>query len=125
MGSGFDFAGILPLILIFVVMYFLIIRPQNKKAKKHREMLSHIVKGDEIVTNGGLIGKVQRAEDAELVVEIAKGVEVRISRNMIASKRSTEERALTQKAEKKEAHTEAAVVKKKPAAKISSKAKKS
>lgn len=83
--EGFDLMGMLPLVLIFVVMYFLIIRPQNKKAKKHREMLGDIKKGDRVITNGGLIGHVHALEDDEVSLEVASDVHVKISRPMIAT----------------------------------------
>lgn len=85
MSGGFDFAGLLPLVLIFVVMYFLIIRPQSKKAKKHQEMIRTLKKGDRVVTNGGIIGTVSKVLDTELVLEIAKDVEVHVSRPMVTS----------------------------------------
>ena len=77
--------GLLPLVLIFVVFYFLLIRPQQKKAKQHRELLGNLRRGDKIVTNGGLIGTITRVpNDAELIVEIADGVKVRVMRGMIS-----------------------------------------
>ena len=85
-GGGFGgMESLLPLVLIFVVFYFLLIRPQQKKAKVHREMLGNLRRGDRIVTNGGLVGNVTRVpNDTELIVEIADGVKVRIMRAMIA-----------------------------------------
>ena len=79
-------AVFLPLVLIFVAMYFLIIRPQNKKAKVHREMLSKLEKGNRVLTNGGLIGTIVSTSDQEMVLEIAKGVEVSVSRGMMAAR---------------------------------------
>ena len=76
---------LLPLILIFVVFYFLLIRPQQKKQKAHRELLGNLRRGDRIVTNGGLVGSITRVpNDSELIVEIADGVKVRVMRAMIA-----------------------------------------
>lgn len=85
-GGGLDgLGGLLPLVLIFVVFYFLLIRPQQKKAKDHRETLGSLRRGDKIVTNGGLIGTITRVpNDEELIVEIADGVKVRVLRGMIA-----------------------------------------
>ncbi|MBL1420300.1 MAG: preprotein translocase subunit YajC [Alphaproteobacteria bacterium] len=78
----------MPIIFIFVVMYFLVIRPQQKKAKKHREMIGNVRRGDTVVTSGGLIGKIAKVnDDAELTVEIAEGVKVRIVRGMISEVR--------------------------------------
>ncbi len=74
-----------PLILIFIVFYFLLIRPQQKKAKTHREMLGNVRRGDRIVTTGGIIGTVTKAEgDAELQIEIAEGVRIRILRGAVS-----------------------------------------
>jgi len=84
-GAGDSFGMFVPLILIFVVFYFLMIRPQQKKQKNHREMIGALRRGDRIVTNGGLIGSISRvANDNELIVEVASGVKVRVLRSMIA-----------------------------------------
>ncbi len=79
-----------PFILIFVIMWFLIIRPQQRRVKEHREMVNNVRRGDTIVTTGGIVGKVTRAaEDAtELEVEIADGVKVKLVRGMIAEVRT-------------------------------------
>ena len=75
----------LPLILIFVVFYFLLIRPQQKKQKSHREMLSALHRGDRIVTGGGLVGTITKIlSDTEITVEIAEGVKVRVMRGMVS-----------------------------------------
>ena len=85
-GGGFgELGGLLPLVLIFVVFYFLLIRPQQKKAKQHREMLGNLRRGDQVVTNGGLIGTISKVpNDTQLIIEIADGVKVRVLRGMIA-----------------------------------------
>jgi preprotein translocase subunit YajC len=70
----------LPFVLLFVAMYFFIIRPQSKKAKEHREMIAKIAVGDEVVTAGGLLGRVTDLGDTFVSLEIAKGVEVRVQR---------------------------------------------
>ena len=79
--------GILPIILIFVIMYFLILRPQQQKAKQHRELVANIRRGDTIVTSGGLIGKVAKVDEREIHVEVAEGVKVRLVRGMVAEVR--------------------------------------
>ncbi|MCB1383751.1 MAG: preprotein translocase subunit YajC [Notoacmeibacter sp.] len=79
--------SILPFVLIFVIMYFLIIRPQRAQAKKRDEMLSNIRRGDTVVTAGGVIGKVNKVDETELDVEIAQGVKVRVLRSMVADVR--------------------------------------
>ncbi len=76
----------LPIILIFVVFYFLLIRPQQKKMKQHKEMLGAIRRGDKIVTGGGIVGSVTKViDDAEVMVEIAEGVKVRVHRSLVSS----------------------------------------
>jgi preprotein translocase subunit YajC len=79
-----------PFVLIFVIMWFLIIRPQQRRAKDHREMISNVRRGDTIVTTGGIVGKVTRVvEDApELELEIADGVKVKLVRGMISEVRT-------------------------------------
>jgi preprotein translocase subunit YajC len=75
--------SLLPLILIFVIFWFLIIRPQTKRAKQHREMVAAIKVGDEIVTQGGVLGRVTEVGDAFVSVEIADQVRVRLQRHMV------------------------------------------
>ena len=80
------FAQFLPLILIFAIMYFLLIRPQQKKVKEHAAMVEALRRGDQVVTQGGIIGKVVKVkEDGEIEVEIADGVKVRIIQSTIAT----------------------------------------
>ena len=79
------FAQFVPLILIFAIMYLLLIRPQQKKAKEHQAMVAALRRGDQVVTQGGIIGKVSKVkDDNEIEVEIAAGVNVRIVRSTIA-----------------------------------------
>ena len=84
-GAEAGFMSVLPLILIFVIFYFLILRPQMKRAKEHKKMLESLAKGDEVVTTGGLLGKIIQLGDSFLVIEIADGVEVKVQRNAAAS----------------------------------------
>jgi preprotein translocase subunit YajC len=78
-------AQFVPLILIFAIMYFLLIRPQQKKVKEHQAMVEALRRGDQVVTQGGLIGKVSKVkEDNEIEVEIAEGVRVRVVRSTVA-----------------------------------------
>ena len=77
--------GIVPFILIFGIMYFLLIRPQQKKVKEHQAMVAALSRGDQVVTQGGIIGKVSKVkDDNEIEIEIAAGVNVRIVRSTIA-----------------------------------------
>jgi preprotein translocase subunit YajC len=88
------FAQFVPLILIFVIMYFLLIRPQQKKVKEHQAMVAALRRGDEVVTQGGLIGKITKVkDDTEVEVELASGVKVRVVRPTIAQVRSKTEPA--------------------------------
>jgi preprotein translocase subunit YajC len=84
--AGFDLISLMPLVLIFVVFYFLLIRPQQKKMKAHREMIGSIKRGDKVLTSGGIIGTVVKLEESEdvLLVEIAKDIRVRVARSTIS-----------------------------------------
>ena len=75
--------GMLPLLLMFVVLYFVMIRPQMKKQKEHRAMIEALAKGDEVATAGGLLGKVTKLGDVYLTLELAPGVEVQLQRSAI------------------------------------------
>ena len=84
-GGGSAFTSFIPLILIFAIMYFLLIRPQQKKAKDHRNMVAAVRKGDRVITQGGIYGKVTKIrDDHEIDVEIAKGVKVRVVKSTLA-----------------------------------------
>ncbi len=76
-------AGMAPIILMFVVLYFVMIRPQMKKQKEHRAMIDALAKGDEVATAGGLLGKVSKLGDTQLGLEIANGVEVQVQRSAV------------------------------------------
>jgi|TARA_B110001452_G_scaffold253890_1_gene244994 preprotein translocase subunit YajC len=78
------FASFIPLILIFVIFYFLLIRPQQKKAKEHKILLESIKRGDQILTSGGMIAKVIKADTEELTVEISEKVNVKIFRSTVS-----------------------------------------
>nr|WP_242472666.1 MULTISPECIES: preprotein translocase subunit YajC [Rhodoferax] len=75
--------GMLPLVLMFVVLYFVMIRPQMKKAKEHKNMVESLAKGDEVVTAGGLLGKVSKLNEGFISVEIANSVEVQLQRSSV------------------------------------------
>jgi preprotein translocase subunit YajC len=77
--AGFDLISLMPLVLIFVVFYFLLIRPQQRKMKAHREMIGAVKRGDKVLTAGGIIGSVVKVEESDdvLLVEIAKDIRVR------------------------------------------------
>ncbi len=75
--------SMLPLVLMFVVLYFVMIRPQMKRQKEHRAMIDALAKGDEVATAGGLLGKVTKLGDAYLGLEIANGIEVQVQRTAV------------------------------------------
>ena len=82
--AAFDFISLMPLVLIFVVFYFLLIRPQQKKMKTHRELIGNLKRGDKVLTAGGIIGSIVKTEDDNtLIVEIAKDVRVKVARSTI------------------------------------------
>ncbi len=76
--------SMLPIVLMFVVLYFIMIRPQMKKQKEHRAMVDALAKGDEVVTAGGLIGRVSSVGDNQLGLEISSGVEVQVQRHAVS-----------------------------------------
>lgn len=87
--SGSFIVQLLPFVLIFVVMWFLIFRPQQKRVKEHREMVGSLRRGDTVVTTGGLVGKISKViDDREIQIEVAEGVRVRVVRSMIAEVRT-------------------------------------
>jgi preprotein translocase subunit YajC len=87
-GGGNFLIQLLPFVMILGIMYFLIIRPQQKRLKEHRDMISSVKRGDTVVTSGGIIGKVTRViGDGELQVEIADGVRVRVVRSTVSEVR--------------------------------------
>jgi preprotein translocase subunit YajC len=85
--AGAGALGGLPFLLImFVLMYFLLIRPQQKRAKEHKTLLLELKKGDEVVTNGGIVGKINSIDDSFAVLEISKGVVVKVQKQGINQK---------------------------------------
>jgi preprotein translocase subunit YajC len=93
-GDGGMLMSLLPFILIFVIMYFLILRPQQRRVKTHQEMVKNVRRGDTVVTSGGLLGKVTKViDDDQLEVEIADNVRVRQARQMISDVRAKGEPA--------------------------------
>jgi preprotein translocase subunit YajC len=86
-GAASLFGGIVPLLLIFVIFYFLLIRPQSRRMKQHREMIGAVKKNDVAITNGGLIGKVTKVEENEVELEVAAGVRVRVVKGMLSDVR--------------------------------------
>lgn len=100
-GGGSDvFISILPFVLIFVVMYFLIIRPQRQQMKRRGEMLAAVRRGDTVITGGGLIGKVIKATDDELEIDLGGGTKVTALRSTIADVRVKGEPVANQNAKK-------------------------
>ncbi len=88
-GDGGMLMSLLPFVLIFVIMYFLILRPQQKRVKSHQEMVKNVRRGDTVVTNGGLIGKVTKViDDDQIEIEIADDVRIRQMRQMVSDVRA-------------------------------------
>jgi preprotein translocase subunit YajC len=88
-GDGGMLMSLLPFILIFVIMYFLILRPQQKRVKSHAEMVKNVRRGDTVITNGGLIGKVTKVvDDDQIEIEVAEGVRIRQMRQMVSDVRA-------------------------------------
>ncbi|MBL4660978.1 MAG: preprotein translocase subunit YajC [Alcanivoracaceae bacterium] len=83
--AGGGFTSLIPLVLIFVAMYFLLIRPQQKKMKAHQGMVAALGKGDEVITNGGILGKIISLDDSFVTVEIASNVSIKLQRGAIAN----------------------------------------
>ena len=85
---------LLPFILIFVIMYFLILRPQQKRTREHQELIKNVRRGDTVITSGGLVGKVTKVvDDDQIEIEVADGVRVRQVRSMISGVRAKGEPA--------------------------------
>ena len=87
-GIGLGLTNLLPLILIFIIMYFLLIRPQQKKVKEHRNMVESLKRGDTVVTQGGIIGRIIKVNDEEnqLELEIANDTNVKVVKNTISQR---------------------------------------
>ena len=86
-GEGMSF--LVPMVLVFVIMYFLILRPQQKRVKQHAEMVKNVRKGDTVITSGGLVGRVTKVvDDDQVEIEIADGVRVRQMRSMVTDVRA-------------------------------------
>jgi len=85
-GQSNPLGAFVPLILMFAIFYFLLIRPQQKKAKQHKEMIGNLKIGDRIVTNGGIYGTIVRMKDATIILEIAENVQVEMLRNTVADR---------------------------------------
>jgi preprotein translocase subunit YajC len=85
---GLDMMAYVPLLLIFVILYFFILRPQQKRAKEHQEMVKNVRRGDTLITSGGLVGRVTKVvDDDQVEMEIADGVRVRQVKSMVAEVR--------------------------------------
>ncbi|MBF0280951.1 MAG: preprotein translocase subunit YajC [Zetaproteobacteria bacterium] len=86
-GASEGFASLIPLVLIMVIFYFLLIRPQQKRAKEHSNMVSELKRGDKIITGGGIHGTISKVQDNTLTIEISDGVNITIQRDTITSLR--------------------------------------
>ena len=84
-GAGNEFLSLLPMVGIFVVFYFLLIRPQQKRAKEQKAMIEAVQKGDEVVTAGGMVGKVMKLDDNYITLQVGGSIEIAFQRNAITS----------------------------------------
>jgi len=82
-GGDPGFMGLLPIILMFVLLYFLMIRPQMKRAKDHKQMVEALQKGDEVITSGGVVGRISRLADGYVILEIAPSTEISVQRTAV------------------------------------------
>ena len=83
--TGGTFLGFLPLVVIFIVFYFLLIRPQSKKQKEHKEMISSLIVGNEVITAGGILGRIVEIKEQYVHIEISEGVRVKVQRHTIGA----------------------------------------
>ena len=82
-GGDAGFMGLLPIVLMFVLLYFLMIRPQMKRAKEHKQMVEALQKGDEVVTSGGVLGRISEMGEAYITLEIAPNTEISVQRGAV------------------------------------------
>ena len=91
-GGSSDFLiSLFPFIALFAIMYFLVLRPQQRRLKDHQSMIANVRRGDVVVTSGGIVGKVSKVEDNEVLVEIAEGVKIRVIKSTLSEVRSKSE----------------------------------
>ncbi len=84
-GQGDPLMGLLPLIILFAVFYFMLIRPQMKRAKEHRKLVAELAKGDEVVTSGGVGGRITNVGDSFVTLEISEGVEIKLQKDAVTA----------------------------------------
>lgn len=90
-GSSEFLVQLFPFIALFAIMYFLVLRPQQRRVRDHKNMVAAVRRGDTVVTSGGIIGKVSKADETEVVVEIAEGVKIRVIKSTLSEVRSKSE----------------------------------
>ena len=83
--AGADFSFLIMIGIFFLIMYFMIIRPQSKRAKEHKQLIESLSKGDEIVTNGGLLGRITEVGESFIRMEVSQGVAVKVQKNAVAT----------------------------------------
>lgn len=98
---GADWGGLVMLAAIFAIFYFLLIRPQQKRTKEHQELLKSLKRGDDVITSGGIYGRIADIEEGTVLLEVAERVKIRVSRDQIAMNRSVEPKTGPGKDEKK------------------------
>jgi preprotein translocase subunit YajC len=98
-GGGEQFGFFIPLLLMFAIMYFLIIRPQQKRVKEHKEMVANVRRGDNVVTGGGIMGKAVKVGEEDVEVEIAQGVRIKVVKSTLTDVQSKGQPAKAEKAD--------------------------
>ncbi|HMK64622.1 MAG TPA: preprotein translocase subunit YajC [Thermodesulfobacteriota bacterium] len=96
--GGGGFAGLIPLLLMFVIFYFLLIRPQQKKARQHKDLLANLKRGDSVITNGGIYGRIAEINDNVVVLEVADKVRIKVGRGFVSGLAGTGQEAPPQPA---------------------------
>ncbi len=99
--AGADWGGLVMLAAIFAIFYFLLIRPQQKRTKEHQELLKSLKRGDDVVTTGGIFGRIAEIEEGTVLLEVAEKVKIKVARDQIAANRSMEVKTGPGKGEKK------------------------
>ena len=99
--KGADFSGLFMLVIIFAIFYFLLIRPQQKRAKEHQELLKGLRRGDEVVTSGGIYGRVHEIDGPVVQLEVADRVRIRVAKEQISSRKGSEAKTVPDRTDRK------------------------
>lgn len=99
--KGSDFGGLFMLVIIFAIFYFLLIRPQQKKAREHQDLLKDLRRGDEVITSGGIYGRIHEIDGPVVQLEVADRIRIRIAKDQIASRKGSEAKSSPDRSERK------------------------